>query len=534
MKNKKYLAVLLTVLALGCAAGGCKAGVAHEDENTEDAVVDLDWYINFSWFTTSWGESEVSKAITDITGADINFLSPKGDETEKLNAMIAADTLPDLLTLGWWEGQNREMIEKGQVYALNELADTYDPEFYDVLDEDILDWYTQPDGNLYAYHSSFYTLEDYETNDKIASNQNFLVRKDIYEAIGSPDMTTPEGFSQAVEKAAEMFPEVNGEPLIPVGADEFTDTGNVSFGLYLQSFLAVPFEKDGKYYDRNTDPDYLEWLRTFRSLSEAGYLKNEIFVDKRSQLEQRLAKGQYFCLFYQSTDIIDLQRKLYDRNPDSVYIAVEGPRNAKRDNPQLPVGGVYGWTATYIPKNCKDPEKALQLLKYLISEEGQKMTCLGVEGSMYEMENGIPVVMPEVKELLSKDREAYDKRYGADNTYWMMQNNIMQQKWKSDIDSVITQMQEWTYPYTVYTSQYDVNYADDTQAAALAYRQQRIWGETLPRLLLAESDEAFDKILQEYLEKREDNGYQDYAKKLTDMYAQNKEKLGMTEEEAHE
>ena len=31
-------------------------------------------------------------------------------------------------------------------------------------------------------------------------------------------MTTPEGFKAAVEKAAEMFPEVNGEKLIPVGS----------------------------------------------------------------------------------------------------------------------------------------------------------------------------------------------------------------------------------------------------------------------------------------------------------------------------
>ena len=49
---------------------------------------------------------------------------------------------------------------------------------------------------------------------------------------------------------------------------------------------------------------------------------------------------------------------------------------------------------------------------------------------MYDMKDGVPVVRPEVKELLSSDRQAYDERYGADNTYWMMQNNVMQMKWK--------------------------------------------------------------------------------------------------------
>lgn len=534
MRKKRYLPMLAASLALAGLMGGCgDTGLmpaGREEEKTESKTADLDWYINFSWFTTTWGKSEVSKAVTDLTGVNVHFLSPKGDESEKLNAMIAADTLPDLVTLEWSAAQNSEMIKNGQVYALNELADQYDPGFYDVLDQDVLDWYKQSDGNLYAYYNSFYTPQDYEENEEIPSNQVFLVRKDIYEALGEPDMTTPEGFSEAVKRAAELFPEVNGEPLIPIGADEFTDRGNVSFGLYLQSFLAVPYEKDGIYYDRNTDPDYLAWLKTFRELAGEGYLKDEIFVDKRLQLKEKFEKGQYFCLLYQSTDIIDQQRKLGETNPDCVYIAVEGPRNLAGDDPQLPVGGIYGWTATYIPKNCSDPKKALELLKYLISEEGQKMTFLGVEGSMYDMKDGMPVVRPEVKELLSSDRQAYDERYGADNTYWMMQNNVMQMKWKNETDPVIRQLQEWTYPYTIYTSQYSTNFNGDAVLAALEEKQQKIWGDTLPKLLLADSDQEFDRILQDYLELRAENGYDTYAENMTEAYRQNKEKLGFSED----
>ena len=301
-------------------------------------------------------------------------------------------------------------------------------------------------------------------------------------------MTTPEGFSEAVKRAAELFPEVNGEPLIPIGADEFTDRGNVSFGLYLQSFLAVPYEKDGIYYDRNTDPDYLAWLKTFRELAGEGYLKDEIFVDKRLQLKEKFEKGQYFCLLYQSTDIIDQQRKLGETNRTVCILrwrdrAIwQGMIRSFRW-----AGSTDGQPPIY--QNCSDPKKALELLKYLISEEGQKMTFLGVEGSMYDMKDGVPVVRPEVKELLSSDRQAYDERYGADNTYWMMQNNVMQMKWKNETDPVIRQLQEWTYPYTIYTSQYSTNFNGDAVLAALEEKQQKIWGDTLPKLLLADSDQ---------------------------------------------
>lgn len=529
MKNKKYLISLLAVLAFCGILEGCK----NQEIIQDNSVTDMEWYINFSWFTTSWGGNEVSRAITDITETDIRFLTPKGDGSEKLNAMIASDTLPDLITLEWWEPQNRDMIDKGQVYALNELADKYDPGFYDVLDEKVVEWYRLADGNFYSYHNSFFTPEDFENGD-LTSNQNFMVRKDIYEAIGSPDMTSPEGFMEAVRAAARMFPEVDGEPLIPIGADEFTDTGNDSFGLYLHSFLAVPYEKDGRFYDRNTDSDYLKWLKVFRDLGEEGYLKGEIFVDKRSQLEKRIEKGQYFCLFYQSTDVMDSQRVLYNTKPDSIYIAVDGPRNEAGDNPRLPTGGIQGWTSTYISKNCRNPEKALRLLKYLISEEGQKMTCLGVEGSMYKMQDGVPVMNKEVTKLLARDRKAYDEKYGADNAYWMLQNNVMQQQWIKEKESPVSQMQEWTKPYTVYVSQYEINPTSDSQFSVLYDRQQRIWGETLPRLLLAEREEEFDRILQEYLVKRTENGYEEYAEKLTQLYKKNKEKLGLTEESTDE
>lgn len=87
-----------------------------------DKPIQLDWYINFSWFARHWGDSMVSKYITQKTGVDINFIVPAGNESEKLNSMIAGDALPDLITIGWWEGQVPMMIDAGLVEPLDELA----------------------------------------------------------------------------------------------------------------------------------------------------------------------------------------------------------------------------------------------------------------------------------------------------------------------------------------------------------------------------------------------------------------------------
>ena len=91
---KKKL-TLIIILCLILSFTGCAEG----KKNTEGKAGDLepvtfDWYINYSWFVTAWGGNVVSDAITEKTGVSVNFISPPGNEAEKLNALIASDSLP--------------------------------------------------------------------------------------------------------------------------------------------------------------------------------------------------------------------------------------------------------------------------------------------------------------------------------------------------------------------------------------------------------------------------------------------------------
>lgn len=523
------------LLGTGCAESGQEAqeAAALTDEEMPgwqkyaEEPITFDWYVNYSWFTAGWGANAVSKKITEETGVSINFITPSGNESEKLNALIAADSLPDFVTLGWWEPQVNEMIEKDMVYALNELADAYDVYFYQVSDEDAVNWYTQADGNIYSYPNSCFTAKDLEEHKDIGSNQTFLVRKDIYEAIGSPDMTTPEGFQAAVEKAYEMFPEVDGEKLIPVGAHVFGNQGNVSFDNYLMNFLAVPFEKDGEIYDRYTNEDYITWLKMFRRLGEEGLLADDIFIDQRIQMEEKMAKGRYFCMIYQYTDMAAQQKELYANYPERIYMAVDGPQNAAGDDHTLTTTGMNGWTVTLISKNCTHPERAIAFLDYMLSEQGQLRISLGVEGETFDYEDGKPVVKEEVNALLNANRAEYDRVYGADDTYWMLQDNVLQLKWKQELPEALRQIMEWSYPYVVYNGQYDSFLPYGSKEAYADSKITALWSRTLPQLLLAESDERFDEIFAQFLEKRQAYGFEEVQAAKTELMKQAKEKLGI-------
>lgn len=495
---------------------------------TEEDIT-LDWYINYSWFATKWGGNVVSDEITNETGVSVNFITPMGNETEKLNALIASDSLPDLITLEHSESQLDEMIDKEMVYALNELADQYDPLFWEVTDPVAVTWYTREDGNIYSYPNSTISPADFaEHPNEIGSNETFLVRKDIYEALGCPDMTTQEGFYQAVKDAVRLFPEVDGQPLIPVGSHVFDSRGCTSFDTYLMDFLAVDQERDGRIYDRYTDPEYLSWLKFFRKLAEEGYLKNDIFVDTRPQMEEKLAEGRYFCMIYQYMDMLTQQKTLYTNNPDSVYIAVEGPRNSCGEDPKLGITGINGWTVTLISKNCRHPDRAIAFIDYLISERGQMLTYLGKEGETYYMKEGKPVLYEEVKELLSTDRIEYDRLYGADNAYWMLQNNVMQLKWNQETPHAIWQMEKWSRKYAVYNGQYDIRLVSDSKEGIMDAAIDRLWSETLPQLLLASSDREFDEILSDFVKKRKEAGFEELMEIKTEYMKAAKEKLGIS------
>ena len=526
----KRLSILILVLALVMMTAGCTkvwpAETGSGEETAEDSPLTLEWYINSNWYNTPWGGNAVSEAITERTGVDIRFVSPEGNEAVNLDALIAGDKLPDLVTLGWWEPQVNVMIDGGKVYALNELADEYDTYFWEAADPERLKWYTQSDGNVYCYPNSSYSPSDYE-GGQISSNQTFLVRKDIYEAIGSPNMTTPEGFADAVRAAAKRYPLVDGKPLIPVGAHEFTERGCDSFDKFLQNFLAIPHEKDGEFYDRYTDPEYKRWLKMFRELGEEGLLSNEIFIDKRVQMEEKTAEGRYFCMIYQRTDMAEQQRILAEKNPDSVYIAVDGPRNAEGDMHTLPGSGLNGWTITLISKNCRDPERAIRFLSFLMSEEGQKLIALGVEGEHYRMEDGRAVLTEETERLMETDYQAYVRQVGANDTYWMLQDNRMQSEWMPREDEILRQAEEWTYPYVCYTGQYDVIFASGSEEEIAQHKIEAVHGQMLPRLLLAPTEEEFERLWDQYVTLRKEYGLDVVLRESTRQMREAKEKLGM-------
>ena len=131
----------------------------------ELAPITIDWFVNEGWFNRPWDAENtlVDGIITEKTGISINFMNSAGGGTgtEKLNAMIAADNLTDVVTMGWWYTQYQELQSAGMLQPLDVLMDKYAPSFKELTPKSMINWYSYTDGHLYGFANMFWDEEQF-------------------------------------------------------------------------------------------------------------------------------------------------------------------------------------------------------------------------------------------------------------------------------------------------------------------------------------------------------------------------------------
>ena len=382
--------------------------------------VELTWYVNMFWWPESrLGDRFVTSVIQDDLQIDIHFISGNMDN---LNSMIIGGDMPDIITMESWA---TDLVSHAYEFALplDVLAEVYDPYFLSIFPTEFKGWLSLDDGHLYGIPNEAMTSE--EINSGFATPMSgFLVRQDIYEAIGSPDMTTPEGFLQALRDAYEYMPEIDGGIPLTAFSGVSTDiaTGNNgSFSYNLQDFLGIPImHPDGTWYDRDADPEYLEWMLIFHQAMEEGLMRMDQFVDQNEDILNRLERGEYFAFMTNNTnDAGSRINNIENDSPHRQYIAISGPRNRAGDPHTFGAGGINGWTHTFISQTTTDPQTAMQVLTYFWSDHGQMVQQYGVYGETWHYVDGVPTFMPEQLEIHTNDYYGFRDVYGM-RTFWML------------------------------------------------------------------------------------------------------------------
>ncbi len=487
--------------------------------DTKEETTDLTWYVNADWWNTDFGKDLVTKKIKEDLNINIKFLT--GDDT-KLNTIFAGGEMPDLLTIF---DSNSPVVQKAATWALplNDLADKYDPYFHKVAEKDTMNWFQLADGKTYGYPNYSNTQNDYDSGN-IPAKTAFVIRKDVYEAIGKPTIGTPEEFKSAMQQIKQQFPN-----MIPFGFNSI-GSGTGSLGDVLQDFIGVPMEtENGEFYNRNLDEDYLTWLKTLNEVYRNGDISDDSFADDGTGFEEKVKSGKYATMLLDGTPQQSGNLQIFmTENPGKEYIAIDGPQSTVGHEPTLNQSGITGWMITFVTKKAKDPAKAMQIYTYLLSEEGQKLMNYGIEGETYKVnDTGKIEFLPEIKDLQLNNADKFKKDFRMGE--FMFFGHDRDKALSNDaFAESIKQMQEWgkgkMKPHFILEN---INPAQGTPEARSLTAVDTNWNTTLVSLIRSKDEASFEGTLAAYKTFLDDNNWDKIMEVRTEKMKKNKEKLGI-------
>lgn len=529
------LTTAIVVAAAGCTSGGSESKnenmISIEDRYTLDPntpawkldkkeePTELTWYVNADWWNTDFGKDVVTKKIKEDLNINIKFIT--GDDS-KLNTFFAGGDMPDIITTF---DSNSPVAQKAATWALplNELAEKYDPYFNQVAAQETLNWFQLKDGKTYGYPDYSNTQADYDSGN-IPATKAFIIRKDVYEALGKPTIGTPEQFQAVVKDIKQRFP-----ALIPFGFNAIGE-GTGSLGDTLQDFIGVPLEdENGGFYSRNLDEDYLTWLKTLNAAYRDGSISDDSFADDGTAFDEKVKAGKYATMLLDGTPQQGSNLQMFmSANPGKEYIAIDGPQSTVGNKPTLNQTGINGWMISFITKKAKDPAKAIQIFTYLLSEEGQMLVNYGIEGETYKKNaDGNVSLLPAVKELKLKNADQFKKEYRLSEFIFFGHDRY--KALSSDAyPEAIKQMQDWgkgkLKPHFILEN---INPDQGTPEARALSAINTKWNTTLVSLIRAKNDAAFDGALGDYKSFLDANSWDKITEVYTAKMNANKEKLGL-------
>lgn len=355
----------------------------------------LSLWTPFAWKTCnrSFSNYKALKTVKEITGVDVTCDVALSDATEALYLMMTTGNWPDIITLDGATPIVNELIQGGYVYSLTELAEKYDPDFISSLPPAMVEaGKVASDDTVWGMVSDIAPEWKYEngTINGNLGNQGYMVRHDIWEALGEPSIATPEDLYNTLKLFKEKYPTLDGKNSIPLGGygnggDGTLLTIGYSFGL--KQDISINFDDDSVTL-RFLDPNYEEFAVYMNRLFREGLLDPEFFV-KNAQQSTEGAASNVFMMPWVYHALDEANMILRQNDPDSVFVAIEPMNNCGSSFSYRGSSRMTGSSIAFITKKCSDPAAALRLMRYGASPAGSLQMYKGNPGEHYIVKDGV-------------------------------------------------------------------------------------------------------------------------------------------------
>ena len=487
--------------------------------------ISFDMFVNFSWYALNWSDP-AAKNITEKTGVTLNITKPVSDDNQKMNIMLSNRELPDFVLLDKADPALQRMIEGEMLYSLEELIDQYAPEMRDVLPKEALANYKSSDGKTYAL-VSFIEGEQYveaarKYNALIGSNQpTWSIRQDYWEEIGKPDIGTPDAYIEALEQIQTahkgkigFYTNANNIP----NAKHLTDGGIVTLGTSAM-FGVQALVKEGEALKSGLrSAEYQNVIKFLNTMANKGLLTKDSYIDSKDIFTQKINNGDVVSYAWTIGD----GTKVPADNSNTAY-AVMAPFPSYKQ-----VRDGSGWTAIAIPKTNKNPERAIQFLSFLSSEEGHKLTKWGVEGDAYvdaaqgphyHMVDGKATYLPEYWADKQKDWSGVAEKNGL-SEYWLTANSTWWNgpEWDAS-DSQFAEYNKMFGDHVEYNPSIAGITLDSTTPIGIVEKKIiDLYSSYYSKIIFAKDESTAMSLYAEFIEKADKLGLADVEQAWTDIY----------------
>ncbi len=540
-----FILVLTMFSACGKNAGTQSSEtstVATETTTTTDTQSDsdeLEWkqdtspitlslYSNFTFSPDApadlWGKDPISKLITKKTGVTLNIIKPPSDDGIKLSLMISSNDLPDMILLGKNDNKIEQMIDGGMLYSYDELIDQYAPNFKKILPPEILSNYKYKDGKTYKYVNwaefANYMEAAKKYNALIGTNQAvMLIRPDYLEEIGSPDISTPDTFIEALVKIKEKHPDK-----IPFyGGDSCFTNGSVGHvGVY---FGVTGLDENDQLKWRPNTKQYMDTIMFLNKLVSKNLLTRDSFIDSRDVQARKVADGNIVSYTWTAAET---GRALFD-NPDRKYTVVP-PFSTYKE-----IRAGTGWQAIVITKKAEKPDRVIRFVQYMASYEGHVDHTYGIEGDKFgdlvngphfKMVDGKPTHFPEYVKMKFEDWSPVGVKTGLGVWGFFSQTlDAMQAFWNPE-DKEMESLNKMFAKYVEYKPEIEVIFPADAKEIVIGQKLGEIEKEYVSKMVFAKDENAVKTVYAEMIAKAEKAGLADYEALYGKLYQENKKRLG--------
>ncbi len=539
---KRKLGLFMSVLLIVLLIVGCSKSEKEDDltgtteTNTPVSTTDdkpstpeaITFKINTTDPQARW-DTPISKKLTETTGVSFEYIPIIGGSDvaqQKYDLWLASGDYPEVLSL-----QPRVLgkyRDAGALMPLEDLIEQYGPnikkkfgKFYNLLKD--------ADGHIY----SLYNVQT-ATETPANSQANFAIQYEVLKEAGYPEIKTLDQLYDVLFEYYKKHPTIDGQPTIPfsgigsnfvynnptLSAGGQPDHGNFIIDSENQVHLNLVSDNSKKYY------------QFLNKLYAEGLLDKEIFTLTYDTAPSKIAQGRILAGYYP---------EWFLSAPES---SIKSSGNLNRQYAKLPIlfdanveDHSNAFTPTWsnnnwaISKNNKHPERVIQFIDYLFTDEGQKLISWGIEGVDYEIKDGKRFRSDEIIQKMAADSD-YNWKQGLGNNYnrfsfghgaklddgdyaTPLTKEYMIRGYDDVTKEVLAAYKKDTWadflPPLEYVPSFLWQIAEPEGAAALSKRIQQVWDRESPKLVMSKN---FDKDWEKYKKLIESSG----QKELEEMY----------------